>query len=94
MTIPRLIIFILLIIGFSGIQFALFIDDPHHLIEPDPDCFICIASHSSIDINPQITIEFTPNIISYLHDISSPKPYFQIFNIPFFTRAPPYFSTL
>ena len=47
-------IILLLITGFIGIQFASVIDDPEHLIQPDPDCPICLAAQSPIFINPDI----------------------------------------
>jgi len=61
----RVILFIIFI-GFIGIQFAAVIDDPEHLIEPDPDCPICLAAKTQVCITPQISIGFTPNVIHYL----------------------------
>ena len=53
-------------IGFISIQFATVIDDPEHLLEPDPDCPICLAAKTQVCITPQIPIGFTPNIIHHL----------------------------
>jgi hypothetical protein len=77
------------LVGFIGIQFATVIDDPQHLVEPDPNCPICLASKTEVCSNPHISIIFTPDIILYLVE-SKPldqeiENYFSIKSI----RAPP-----
>ena len=59
--IKRTLLF-LLILGFTGIQFVSFIDDPQHHSEPDPDCFFCMVSQTSVCINHAVTIDFTPDL--------------------------------
>jgi len=64
-SISRTILF-LTFLGLIGIQFATVIDDPQHMVEPDPDCPICLAAKTEVCIHPDISISFTPNIILYL----------------------------
>ena len=59
------------LIGFVGIQFAAVIDDPHHLIEPDPDCPICLAAKTQVCTTPQISISYTPDIVLYLVEMAT-----------------------
>lgn len=94
MKIVKQILLVLLIIGFSGIQLALYIDDPQHLIEPDPNCPICIASNTSLYINHQVTIEYTPDIIIYLSENSFLEPCSHQYFTNLSTRAPPFISVL
>ena len=53
-------------VGFIGIQFASILDDPQHLVEPDPDCPICLAAKTQVYLTPRISVSFTPDIIYYL----------------------------
>jgi hypothetical protein len=89
-VIKRTLLFFL-IIGFSGIQFVSLIDDVHHLTEPDPDCFFCMVSQTSVCINHSINIDFTPNIITYLIEYSYLEPYSHNNSGNISTRAPPFF---
>lgn len=86
--ITRTILFIAFI-GFVSIQFATLIDDPQHLVEPDPDCPICLAAKTQVCIDPDISISFTQDIILYLVDDApfnqDKENYFSIKSI----RAPP-----
>jgi len=93
MIILKRIILILLLIGFSGIQLASLIDDPQHLLEPDPNCPICMASQTSLCINHHITIEFTPDIIIYLTENVFFVLFPHIYYTNLSTRAPPFIST-
>jgi len=70
-------------LGFIGILLAVLIDDPDHLIEPDPDCPICLAAKTQICITPQISLSFIPNVIHFLNERS-----------PFHHYKDHYFSTL
>ncbi len=77
------------LVGFIGIQFATVLDDPQHLVEPDPDCPICLAAKTEVYVNPHISISFTPDVILYLVE-NTPldqeiENYFSIISI----RAPP-----
>jgi hypothetical protein len=86
----RTIVFIAFF-GFVGIQFASIIDDPQHLLEPDPNCPLCLAAETKVCTTPQISISFTPNIIHYLVEkspfIQEKENYFSTLSI----RAPPLF---
>jgi hypothetical protein len=62
----RRVLFFVLIIGFTSTQFATLIDDPQHLIEPDPNCPICLTVHTPLCIDQDDTIAFTLDIIYYL----------------------------
>lgn len=94
MKIVKQIFLVLLIIGFSGIQFASLIDDPQHHAEPDPDCFFCMVSQTSVCINHIITIDFTPDIIVYLTENIFLEPCYPQYLTNFVTRAPPILSAL
>jgi hypothetical protein len=86
-------IFVVLIIAFSGIQFASFIDDPHHFFEPDPDCFLCMVSQTSVYIHHIITLEFTPDVIIYVSENILIEPYSHQYFTNLSTRAPPLLMT-
>jgi hypothetical protein len=77
------------LVGFIGIQFATVLDDPQHLVEPDPDCPICVAAKTEVYVNPHISISFTPDIILFLVEDTlldqGIENYFSILSI----RAPP-----
>ena len=66
MRIFNRIIFLSLFIGFIGIQFVSILDDPQHLVEPDPQCPLCLAAKTEISALPTISFNFTPEIILYL----------------------------
>ena len=87
-SITRAFVFIAFI-GFIGIQFASLLDDPQHLLEPDPDCPICLAAKTEVYVNPHISISFTPDVILYLVENTlldqEIENYFSILSI----RAPP-----
>jgi hypothetical protein len=53
-------------LGLIGIQFTSLLDDPQHLIEPDPHCPLCLAAKTEVCTTPHISISFTPEIILYL----------------------------
>ena len=78
------------LIGFVGIQFAPLLDDPQHLVEPDPNCPICLAYKTEFCTNPHTSISFKPIIIHYLIEKVPSEPekvnYSSILSI----RAPPY----
>ena len=78
-------------IGFISIQFASIIDDPQHLVEPDPDCPICLAAKTQVCIDPDITISFTPDIILYLVENILYHPEKENYLSTLSIRAPPLF---
>ena len=82
-------ILILLIVAISGIQFVSLIDDPHHFFEPDPDCFFCMVSQTSVYIHHIITLEFTPNVVIYVTEYNFVEPYSHQYFTNLSTRAPP-----
>ena len=84
-------LFFLLFIGITGIQFVSLIDDIHHLSEPDPDCFFCMVSQTSVCVNNSVAIDFTPDIISYIIENSFEEPYSHHYFANLSTRAPPFF---
>jgi hypothetical protein len=92
MRILKQILLILLIIGFVEIQFASLLDDPQHLIEPNPDCFICLVSQTSGYINHHTTIALYPDIIIYLAEKSFLEPYSHQYFANFSSRAPPFLT--
>ena len=92
MKIVKRILLLLLIIGFTGIQLASFIDDPQHHSEPDPDCFFCMVSQTSVCINHIIAIDFTPDVIIYLTENIFLEPCSHQYHTNFSTRAPPFLS--
>ena len=56
MKLKKTIIVLIAVIGLTGIRLAVLIDDPEHLVAPDPDCPICQAYQSQVllvsDVNP------------------------------------------
>jgi len=90
MQLYKKIILLLLILGFSGIQFVSFIDDPQHQAEPDPDCFFCMVSQTSICVDHSVNIDFTPDIISYIIEYAYQDPYSHHHFSNISTRAPPF----
>ena len=85
----RAILFIAFI-GFAGIQFASMFDDPHHLMEPDPNCPLCLAAKTQVCATPEISISFTPNILYYLVETSSFNEDKENYLLTLSIRAPPF----
>lgn len=76
-------------IGIIGFQFITILDDPRHLVEPDPDCPICVAAKTEFYTPIFISIHFSPGIILFL---TEEKPIDRVIdNFPsiFSIRAPP-----
>ena len=94
MRIFKRILLILLIFGFIEIQFASLLDDPQHLIEPDPDCLICLVSQTSVYINHNTTVVIFPDIIIYLSEGSFLEPCSHQYFANFSSRAPPFLAPL
>jgi hypothetical protein len=89
MQLLKRIILVVLIVAFLGIQFVSLIDDPHHFFEPDPDCFFCMVSQTSVYIHHIITLEFSPNVIIYITENKFIEPYSHQYFTNLSTRAPP-----
>ena len=89
MKISKHAVLLLIIVGFISIQLAAFLDEPQHLLEPDPDCPICLAVQSPVCLNLDISINFTPDIILYLADNTVVNPKTSFFLTVLSIRAPP-----
>ena len=68
-SLNRAILYIVFI-GIVAIQLATLIDDPQHLLEPDPNCPICLAAKTEVCITPHLSISFTPDIILFLVEMA------------------------
>jgi hypothetical protein len=89
MKIPKKVLILLIITGFTGLQFATFLDDPKHLSEPDPDCPLCLAAQNPLYITQDIIITYTPAIILYLLIATPVNPYTNNYISTYCSRAPP-----
>ena len=83
------VIFFITLAGFVGIQFATLIDDPQHLVEPDPDCPICLAAETQVCIDPPISFSFTPAILLYLAEKEPLDQELNNYSLILSIRAPP-----
>ena len=94
MKILKRILLILLLLGFIEILLASLLNDHQHLIEPDPDCLICLVSQTSVSINHHKTVVFNPDIIFYLSEDSFLEPCSHQYFANFSSRAPPFLAPL
>ena len=82
-------IVLILVISFFWIQLSEFLDDPEHLLVPDPDCPICKMVNSLYFPDSDTPTDPAQYIIIYLPEISPPNQVFYCFKSLFSIRAPP-----
>jgi hypothetical protein len=81
---------LLLILGITAIQFIPILDDPNHLMKPDPDCPMCMAYQTPVLPGHAVcigTIVINVAIIAETYVFNKySRPFIPIFTI----RAPPF----
>jgi hypothetical protein len=80
-----------IVAGLIGIRLATLVDDPEHLINPDPDCSICQAYQSQVLLVPDIDIISPSKILLFLNEPRPTDLYSEFHNPLFSIRAPPQF---
>ena len=68
MSLKRKIVLSIAIVGLIGIRLATLIDDPDHLITPDPDCPICQAYQSQVLVVSETDLTSPTTLLSYLNE--------------------------
>ena len=89
MTVLNRTITFIAFIGFIGIQCAALIDDPQHLMESDPNCPICIAANTEVDLPLHLSTSFNPVIIIYLTEQPAGSLHTNLYISITSIRAPP-----
>ena len=91
MKLRSILVVLIAILGLTGIRLAMLIDDPEHLLVPDPDCPICQAYQSQVLLVSEADLTSPAILLTYLNDRAPIKnhsnPILPILSI----RAPPIF---
>jgi hypothetical protein len=90
MNLKKTIIVIVAVVGLTGIRLATLIDDPQHLITPDPDCPICQAYQSQVLLITESNLTTPSTLQVYLNEQSPVNPNSDIFHPILSIRAPPF----
>ena len=77
------------IAGLIGIRLAMLIDDPEHLIIPDPDCPICQAYQSQILLVSDANLTLPSTLLLYLNEQTPIDPDSDLVHPILSIRAPP-----
>ena len=78
-----------LIIGLIGISLVTLIDDPAHLVDPDPDCPLCQADKTQVLLTSNIDLSSPSILLLYLNELRPNDLYSEYYNPLFSIRAPP-----
>jgi hypothetical protein len=84
------IVVLFIIVGFIGIQLSVFVDDPDHLLRPDPQCPICVAAKTPVLLHPAPPASFTSDVVAYVPETPLPAPHSEIPACILSIRAPPH----
>ena len=80
---------LVIIIGLIDLRLATLVDDPEHLINPDPDCPVCQAYQSQVLLTPDIEL-ITPSMpLIYLNESRPSDLYSESHHHLLSIRAPP-----
>ncbi|MCK4558142.1 MAG: hypothetical protein KAV45_00055 [Calditrichia bacterium] len=83
------IIVLIVIIGLTGIRLAILIDDPEHLIVPDPDCPICQAYQSQVLLVSNADLTSLSTLLLYFKEQTTIDSYSHPVDPILSIRAPP-----
>jgi hypothetical protein len=83
-----LLLFILLT-GIIGIGLITILDDPAHIIDPDPDCPLCLAAQTNFIFSPNILFFPIIQFLAYVIFFSYKNNYLDTILFVFSSRAPP-----
>ena len=89
MRLKSYIVTFIIIIGLTGIRLATLIDDPEHLIAPDPDCPICQAYQSQVLLDSNADLTSPTTFLLYLNEQTPIHPYSDPVHPILSIRAPP-----
>ena len=83
------IVVLIIIIGLIGIRLAILIDDPEHIIVPDPDCPICQAYQSQVLLVSNADLTSPSTLLLYLNEQTPIDSYSDPVDPILSIRAPP-----
>ena len=89
MKLRRTIIISIAIAGLIGIRLATMIDDPEHLVVPDPDCPICQAYQSQVLLVSEANLISPSILLLYINEQAPVDPYSDHVHPILSIRAPP-----
>ena len=90
MRLKTYLLFCLVTFSLIGIRLSIAIDDPDHLLIPNPDCPICQAYNSPVFIDFDINVTSLSIILAYLNEQSPEDLYFNSLILKGLIRAPPF----
>jgi len=80
-----------IIIGLIGIGLATLIDDPEHIVNPDPDCPICQAYKTQVLLTVYVDLASPSILLLYLNEPQPNDLYSESHRPLLSIRAPPLF---